>query len=208
MNIHAKRLLARLGSVIEQLEIDAKRVDSMLNNQSQLTEEHHRFFSLKLFTTKGKQYAPYVSEIKLLFSKLPSLLNNTSKMPAELAIEKIEHQINALSTALSSFKQQKKHEDFFAKQEKKQRYKKYTQTLLQPTHSLYQQLAETHEFERRLLVMLEEKQVALNNASESTRQAKQQEVLVVHQRLGRCRQAISKIERQIEMAEKKSPSSR
>ena len=208
MSIQAKRLLARLGSIIDQLEVDAKQVDNLVQSQSQLTEEHHRFFSLQLFSTKGKLYSPYVVEIKSLFIKLPNLLSHDSKMPAEAAIEKIEQQIAALSTALASFKLQKKNEQFFTKQEKKQRYKKYTQTLLQPTHDLYQQLAETHEFERRLLLMLEEKQQALNTSSEAKRQAKQQEVLVVHQRLGRCRQAISKIERQIEMAEKKAPGAR
>ena len=208
MSIQAKRLLARLGSIIDQLELDAKQVDNLVQSQSQLTEEHHRFFSLQLFSTKGKLYSPYVIEIKSLFIKLPNLLSHDSKMPAEAAIEKIEQQIAALSTALASFKLQKKNEQFFTKQEKKQRYKKYTQTLLQPTHDLYQQLAETHEFERRLLLMLEEKQQALNTSSEAKRQAKQQEVLVVHQRLGRCRQAISKIERQIEMAEKKAPGAR
>lgn len=208
MNIQSKRLLARLGSIIDQLDVDAKQVDSFVQSQNQTTEEHHRFFSLQLFSTKGKLYSPYVIEIKSLFAKIPHLLSHDSKMPAESAIEKIEQQIAALSTALASFKLQNKNEQFFTKQEKKQRYKKYTQSLLQPTHDLYQQLAETHEFERRLLMMLEEKQQALNTSTEAKRQAKQQEVLVVHQRLGRCRQAISKIERQIEMAEKKSPSAR
>ena len=50
--------------------------------------------------------------------------------------------------------------------------------------------------------MLNERELLRKSASPAKAKKLSDEVLALHQRLGRCRQAISKIERQIEVAEK------
>jgi len=82
-------------------------------------------------------------------------------------------------------------------------YNNVAKAVLLSSHQLYQKLNEHHEFERRLMDMVQTRQQELTQcrASQSTKLS--QEVLALHQRLGRCRKAISAIEREIELAEKR-----
>ena len=72
--------------------------------------------------------------------------------------------------------------------------------IMTSSHELYKKLSEYHEFERRLVAMLNEKNLQINKTNNT--QQHTQDILTLHQRLGRCRQAISKVEREIEINEK------
>ena len=85
----------------------------------------------------------------------------------------------------------------------KDKYKKLAKTVLLNSHQLYQKLNEHHEFERRLLEMIRSRSQQLNQCKQGQSAKISQEVLALHQRLGRCRQAITAIERDIELAEKR-----
>ena len=71
------------------------------------------------------------------------------------------------------------------------------------SHQLYQKLTEHHEFERRLMDMLSEKERQRLESKKHESEKLSVEVLTLHQRLGRCRKAISAIQREIELAEKR-----
>lgn len=79
------------------------------------------------------------------------------------------------------------------------RYKRQVKTLLAPSHKLYQDLAQHHEYERRLLDMVRDKEMAANTATNA--QQYTNELLALKARLGRCRQAIARIEDAIKSAE-------
>ncbi len=78
---------------------------------------------------------------------------------------------------------------------------------MQPTQALYQKLSEHHEFERRLALMIAEREQQRGNTKDYSQRNEQLklEILALHKRLGKCRQAISVIERDIELAEKRNP---
>ena len=61
---------------------------------------------------------------------------------------------------------------------------------------------ETIEFERRLLAMVHEREQQRQQATNKQSERLSEEILALHQRLGRCRQAISKLEREIEQTKK------
>jgi primosomal replication protein N'' len=82
------------------------------------------------------------------------------------------------------------------------KYNKMAKSVLLSSHQLYQQLTEHHEFERRLKDMITEREQERTRSKSANIDKLSQEVLALHQRLGRCRKAISAIERNIEQAEK------
>ena len=85
---------------------------------------------------------------------------------------------------------------------KSRRYKKAAQAVMQSSHNLHNKLNETFEFERRLLEMIATREKQFHGATVKVSKQLTEEVLALHQRLGRCRQAISKLEREIASAEK------
>ncbi len=72
------------------------------------------------------------------------------------------------------------------------------------SHQLYEKLNKNREFERRLMLMVAEREQQRTQCRASEAEKLSNEVLALHQRLGRCRKAISLIERDIEFAEKKA----
>jgi primosomal replication protein N'' len=76
------------------------------------------------------------------------------------------------------------------------------------SHELYQNLAQHHEFERRLNDMVFERQAQMNIAKGEAATQRQKEVLALHQRLGKCRKAITAIEEQIAFKEGRNNNTR
>jgi primosomal replication protein N'' len=93
-----------------------------------------------------------------------------------------------------------------AKSKKQQVYRQAVAKIMQSSHELYQELSQNHEFERRLLEMLQERERALAEASNQDAQRLQKEIFALHMRLGRCRKAIAVVEDKIVQVEKQSKS--
>lgn len=79
---------------------------------------------------------------------------------------------------------------------------KHSSYYRKPISDLYQDLAQHQDWERRLMEMVRDKQYALEQASVFQKQAAQQALLAVEQRLKRCQEAKAKIEKQITYREK------
>jgi len=182
-------------------------------------------FAETLFSSYSDKFSDYVGETIRKTNELARLLNHStqtksnSKTHNELAavlLEQIEQQIASLTTALNANKtlhndgqyRLDKRRQFFQvkKQAQKvaQRAKKAVQAITQSSQNNYQKLAEHHEFERRLATMIAEREFERAKCKEKRSQQLTLEILKLHQRLGRCRQAISQIEHDIERSEKRS----
>lgn len=214
--------IQRLSTLLEHVSAQAKQTD-ILNTKhaSHWLIENNNLFSMHLFSTESDQFSPYVKEIgKRLaeFSRLYALSDkNTTK--AEFAMSsllKIEQQIAALMNAIKSnqsmhraaqvsFDAKKKVRAKTHKANQKQqqdKYKSIAKSALLSSHQLYQKLTEHREFERRLIDMVNEREQQRQKSRSMANDKLSQEVLALHQRLGRCRKAISDIERNIELTEK------
>ena len=199
-----KKLLSKLTIITEDLKTQTSLIDYESRNLPASMLLTTDCFINTLFQQKSEYLSSYVQEVRVNIAKLDELMSDLNKNDrCELLIKVIEQQILALITAINARTTQLK----IAKQQCQiqNRYfqKKAAQSFMQSSHALYQNLAETHEFERRLMVMLEEKQKALLTAPTKKQQTLSEQILTLHQRLGRCRQAISKIEHQIELSEKR-----
>jgi primosomal replication protein N'' len=214
--------IQRLSTLLDHLSGQSRQVDqSNAQNKSHFLIENNNLFSRHLFSTESDLFYPYVEEVKKRlneFSRLYSASSdNVNKADfAKSSLMQIEQQISALMNAMQAnqsmhqaakvnFDARKKVRAKWAKvNEVKQndKYKKLVKSVVQTSQQLYQQLAEHHEFERRLMAMITEREQQRQRSQSINASKLSQEVLVLHQRLGRCRKATSAIERNIELAEK------
>ncbi len=201
MNQHT---LNKLHHIVNQLLIQAIEID-MLNKQNKAFNfrKDNNVFSEALFNTHSEYLTPYVNETQGKINELQALLQQNKRQFAMQRLQDVEQQIAALINAIKANSTLNKSSSQQWQAAKQRRYQKAAQQLMANSQALHQKLAETFEFERRLQLMLNDKENELAITGDQQKQAVTQQILVLHQRLGRCRQAISKLERQIEMSEKR-----
>jgi primosomal replication protein N'' len=195
--------LDRITAVLDNLTEQAKIIDI----ENEQTKSHYLLkdkdvFSESLFSTNSDKIQPYVDEVRGKTIELSRLLRSGKKELSQNRLQSIEQQISAILNAIRSNKGIHQEAQYRLTAINARRYKKAAKQLFKSSQALYQQLSEHHEFERRLLAMMDEREVLRKNATPAKAKKISDEVLALHQRLGRCRQAISKIERQIEVSEK------
>lgn len=205
--------LATLAELINQLTEQAQQVDQAFygNKWHQQAMEQHVFYQ-DVFQCQATRFLPYCHEITKEFNQLTEFVARQQQTFVSLLLDKISQQINALSTALNAVdllqkemqtQSRVKARTKLQQQNIKQQVKKQLQNLQQPTQNLYQQLAEYHDFERRLAAMILEQQRQVDLAKGSAQAPVVQKLLALQQRLGRCRKAINELELTIERAEKR-----
>jgi primosomal replication protein N'' len=193
----------RITAVLDSLAEQAKIIDT----ENQQTKSHYLLkdkdiFSEALFATNSDKIGAYVEEVRGKTIELARLLQSGKKELSQNRLQGIEQQISSIINAIRSNKGLHQEAQYRLTAINARRYKKAAKELFKSSQALYQQLAEHHEFERRLLAMLNEREQLRQSATPAKAKKILDEVLALHQRLGRCRQAISKIEREIEVSEK------
>lgn len=198
-----------------RLAVEAKQIDAKnTKNKSHRLIENNNLFSPSLFSSQSDRYLPYVEEIERKLAEFTRLVASNKIILSKALLEHLEQQISAISNALQanstihqaaklSFDANKKIRVKKAKAKQVSKYRDLAKTLVLNSHQLYQKLTEHHEFERRLMDMLMEKERQRLECKKHESEKLSFEVLTLHQRLGRCRKAISTIERDIELAEKR-----
>lgn len=198
-----------------RLAVEAKQIDAKnTKNKSHRLIENNNLFSPSLFSSQSDRYLPYVEEIERKLAEFTRLVASNKITLSKKSLEHLEQQISAISIALQanstihqaaklSFDANKKIRIKKAKAKQVSKYRDLAKTLILNSHQLYQKLTEHHEFERRLMDMLMEKERQRLECKKHESEKLSFEVLTLHQRLGRCRKAISTIERDIELAEKR-----
>jgi len=207
--------IERITEVLKHLAKEAKQIDTQnTQNKSHQLIENNNLFSPTLFFSQSDRYLPYVEEIERRLVELTRLLATNKIELSKALLEHLEQQIFAISTALHanftihqaaklSFDANKKVRIKKAKAKQVNKYRDLAKNLVLNSQQLYQKLTEHHEFERRLMDMLTEKEQQRLECKKHENEKLSAEVLTLHQRLGRCRKAISTIERDIELAEKR-----
>lgn len=193
----------KLHTILDQLNEQAQLIDQQnKHSKSHKIIQENDIFSEKLFLTHSDLFQPYVDEVKNKTDELARLLAGNKNTLAHSRLFIIEQQISALRNALNSNSTLHKEPAQRLEAIKSRRYKKAAQAVMQSSHNLHNKLNETFEFERRLLEMIATREKQFHGATVKVSKKLTDEVLALHQRLGRCRQAISKLEREIASAEK------
>lgn len=195
--------ISKIHAILEQLDEQAMQVDQQ-NKHSKTHKiiQENDIFSEALFNTHSDQFHPYIAEVKNKTNELSRLLSANKNTLAHSRLLLIEQQISALRNALNSNNTLHKEPAQRLVAIKARRYKKAAQAVMQSSHNLHKKLNETFEFERRLIEMIQTREQQRQNATVKQSNQISEEILALHQRLGRCRQAISKLEREIAQSEK------
>jgi len=176
--VSTERILHALDQQIETLSREIDPIAHVSASQAR--------FDIALFSTKGTRLRDYLAEIKTNLQKLNQEV--VEKRPAQVAFiaERLVAQITAMQRELAT-----------------QTLRKTHQTPERTSQDNYTKLAETQQFERRLIAMIEDRETTLGQlATFADQQRVQKELAALEGRLMRCRQALAKIERQIERQEK------
>lgn len=197
-------LTERLEQQLLKLASQASQID-----QQAPAWQRRDWFDSDLFQCHSPQLLDYVQEAMQLLQRLQQPLRGAGELliiqqqNQQRLAEKLSAQMQALSRAFACL-------DVRQREKSKWRQPKTaTQTPTTPQRqragqllaelggshqALYQKLSETHEFERRLLDLIN---AAAREQQDPARQ------LALHARLGRCRKAISQLEAEIQWLEQK-----
>lgn len=187
---------------IENLIVKAQEFDkAKWFDKNRFIQSQPSLFSNRLFSSKSLKLSDYVDEIAFALKTLPP---TEHRHAYQFAITKIGEQIEAVIKVLKSTPVWAK--ENVAKSKKQQVYRQAVTKIMQSSHELYQELSQNHEFERRLLEMIHERERELSEASKLDAERLQKEIFALHMRLGRCRKAISVVEDKIVHAEKHAKS--
>ena len=173
-----ERILHVLDQQIETLSREIEPIGHVSATQAR--------FDIALFSTKGTRLRDYLAEIKNNLRQLNQEVVEKRSAQVAFIAERVVAQITAMQRELAT-----------------QTLRKTHQTPERKSHDNYTRLAETQQFERRLIAMIEDRETTLGQlATFSDQQRVQKELAALEGRLMRCRQALAKIERQIERQEK------
>jgi len=187
---------------VENLVSQAEEFDkAKWFDKNRYIQSQPSLFSNRLFVSKSLKLRDYVDEIVQSLASLPP---ETHRHAYQFAITKIGEQIEAVIKVLKSTPVWAKENK--PSSQKQQQYRKAVTRIMQSSHELYQELSQNHEFERRLMDMIEERKRLLDDASKTDVEKLNKEIFALHMRLGRCRKAIAATEEKILFAEKQSRS--
>jgi primosomal replication protein N'' len=176
--VSTERILHVLDQQIETLSREIEPIGHVSATQAR--------FDIALFSTKGTRLRDYLAEIKNNLRQLNQEVVEKRSAQVAFIAERLVAQITAMQRELAT-----------------QTLRKTHQTPERKSHDNYTRLAETQQFERRLIAMIEDRETTLGQlATFSDQQRVQKELAALEGRLMRCRQALAKIERQIERQEK------
>ena len=142
-------------------------------------------FDRQLFQSHGTRLRDYLSEVEQNFQALRHLVEEDRAERVAFMTERLVAQIGALQREIST-----------------QALRRQEKTPVAIASDLYQKLAEHQDYERRLNLMIQDRESQLDRAvTLSAQQQLQREVAALEGRLARCRQALVRLERQVEKRE-------
>lgn len=180
--------MSQLKQLISTLEHLARQAADLDRSRG---EHHQALFDERLFHGTARLLVPCVKEAQATLDTLIREQDNgkLTALRAEYLSERLLAQVSAIQRELATQairKKEPKHYSHFQK----------------PINVLYQELAQHQDWERRLMEMVRDKQLALNGAPPFAQQQAQQALLTTEQRLERCRVAKVKLEKQITYRER------
>ncbi|BAE73962.1 Primosomal replication protein N'' [Sodalis glossinidius str. 'morsitans'] len=175
--MHASQLITALGARLNEL---AARIDT----QGHPLVQQSRFDPL-LFSARGNRLQDYLSESRATLSHLTSAVEQGRTERVAWLAQRLTDQMLALSRELAT--QNLRHEH----------------PASTPAEDVYARLAEHQDYERRLLAMICDRDSLRTAANDLARTRQlQQEIAALEGRLMRCRQALTRLEYQIECRER------
>lgn len=170
--------------LLQQLENQIDVLSIAITPQTDIPARQARF-DQRLFSNHGTQLRDYLSEIRKNMKQLKQMAAENHLAQVSFLAEKLVTQIFALQRELAT-----------------QSLRKADPLPNAENSDLYQNLAKNQDYERRIVLMIQDRENQLGNQTRLSEQQRiQQELAKLEGRLIRCRQALRQIERIIERKE-------
>ncbi|MBR9729556.1 primosomal replication protein [Shewanella intestini] len=213
--MNTQQLINRLKQQVIQLEQEALRHDQQLApTQSKLLQDIERF-NQSLFIQKGAQLSPCIVQIKKDIKQLEKQLSLRLGMATvAYRCQNIQDKFTALKRALTTTgvnlqaEQQKRASNRarYAKKQVKQHshsgFEWIASSVMQNSHEIYQELNKHLNWAKKIEHKIAQMELSLNQCHPTEKIKLQNDILLMHKRLGKCRQAISYIEERIQYFER------
>ncbi|KPD03337.1 primosomal replication protein PriC [Moellerella wisconsensis] len=172
-------LLAALKAQIDNLETQVAPLSEHIFSQAR--------FDKNLFNRKSQKLGDCLAELNHYYAQLCHSVSLGHEQQVGFLTEKIVCQIQALAREVSTQSLRKKEDN-------------YSQKKAQV--DLYARLSQHQDFERRLVAMINDRELVLDKqTNHAARHKLQQELAALAGRLYRCRQALLRIDKSIEQQE-------
>lgn len=213
--MNTNELLKRLTTQLKQLEQEVLSHDANLPKREQKLLQDVDRFNSELFIQSGAKLAPCIEQIRKNIIQLDKLIKGKiSNSTIASSCERIQDRFTAVRRALSTtslgVKSAAHQKAFRIATAKKRRNTTHDESgfnwiaagVMHNSHQLYEELNKhlnwVSKFEQKILNLQSE----LENCHSAEKIQMQNEILLVHRRLGKCRQAISYIEDRIQAFER------
>lgn len=171
-------------NLLQALEQQVKQLTQNIADTPAISVTQPRFDN-QLFHQRDARLSHYLAEVEKNFSGLKQEVQKGRQEQVAFLAERIVTQITALQRELATLILREKNI-----------------TKVKPGTDAYQTLAEHQDYERRLQEMLRDKESLLfKQTTIDAQQKSQKELATLEGRLMRCRQALRRIEKQIERLE-------
>ncbi len=213
--MNTAQLINTLKNQLKTLEQEVLQHDNQLAPpQRKLLQDIERF-NQSLFIQHGAQLMPCIEQIRASISQLEKQLQlKLSPSTIALSCERIQDRFTAVKRALlttaidvkAKNQQRMSNRARFTKQQAQSHQASgfgwIANNVLQNSHELYEELNKHLNWAKKFEQKIQEMDSNLENCHSADKIRLQNDILLMHRRLGKCRQAISYIEDRIQAFER------
>ncbi len=213
MNTH--QLISKLRAQLTELEKEVLQHDAqILPGQKKLLQDIERFND-ELFIQAGAGLSSCIPVLVKDIDQLERLIQRSAaKENIIISCERIQQRFTAVKRALTTtsidVKAQKQHKAGIRARAIKNQQKSHSQSgfgwiassVMQSSHQLYGELNKHLNWATKIEQKIEQLQFQLETCHSADKIEMQNTILLMHKRLGKCRQAISYIEERIQAFER------
>ena len=208
-------LINKFRSQLQALEQEVLQHDKKLRSEQQKLIQDLERFNHELFIQHGAKLQPCIQQLAKNINDIEKQL--TLNMPIETiqySCERYQNRFTAVKRALSSTgvnikdaRQQKASKKaFWANRQNNQHqssgFEWIASSVMQNSHQLYDELNKHLNWATRIEQKIAELELNLEKANSRNKITLQNDILSMHRRLGKCRQAITYIEERIQLFER------
>lgn len=213
--MNTEQLLNTLKSQLKSLEQEVIQHDNRLaSTQRKLLQDTERFNSA-LFMQQGALLMPCIEQIRSSINQLEKQIRlKLAVHTIALSCERIQDRFTAVKRALqttsldvkSKHQQRSSNRARFAKRQQQSHQDSgfgwIASNVLHNSHEIYQELNKHLNWAKKFEQKIAEMESKLENCHSADKINLQNDILLMHRRLGKCRQAISYIEDRIQAFER------
>lgn len=208
-------LLSRLRSQLQTLKQEVLDHDKLLPTKDQKMIQNIARFNDELFVQHGAKLLPCIEQLEKNINNLEKQLNShISFASIQYSCERIQDRFTAVKRAIittkinikSAQQQKASKRAYWTKRNKKQHsnsgFEWIAASVMQNSHQIYGELTKHLQWAAKIEQKIAQMELHLENATPSNKIKLQNDILAMHRRLGKCKQAITYIEERIQFFER------